>query len=172
MDTLSHTLWANLLLPENPLAVTIGSIMPDILGAPNWLYRFITGKGTFWKTKKDLIGLSLGIDRYAEGYKYVNRGPLYRTLLFLNSIFALIIVWILALKINSFIINKNLALAYTFHLVLDVFTHKNSECIKPFWPISNLNFNPGVVRWGLQPNWYVVLNFVLLGILYFLKFIN
>lgn len=169
MDMFSHILWANLLFPGNFLVVALGSVIPDILSAPNWVYRFIRGKGTFWKTSRDLIGLALGTDEYADGYKYVNRGPLYHILLFVNSIFALLIIWVLALKINSSILNKKFALAYTFHISLDIFSHKGAESVKPFYPLSNFELNLGIVRWGLQLKWYVVLNFVLLGVIYFLK---
>lgn len=170
MDGISHILWANLLFPGDFWAIVLGSLIPDIFNGPNWLYRLITGKGTFWKTREDLIGLILGTDKYGDGWKYVNRGPLFNLVLFLNSIFALLIVWFLALKVNRGIINKHFAFSYTFHIFLDLFTHKNSEGWMPFYPFSNFQFNPGIVRWGMELKWYIVLNFVLLGILYFLKY--
>jgi len=170
MDIFSHALWANLIFPGNFPAVTLGSVIPDLPNGPNWLYRFITGKGSFWKTKKDLIGLTLGTDKYADGYKYVNRGPLYQCTLILNSVFALLLVWILALTIDSKILNKYFASAYTFHLILDLFTHKGTECVmRPFYPFSDLGLDFGIVRWGLQPKWYVILNFIILAILYSLN---
>lgn len=170
MDIFSHILWSNLILPGDFKAVTVGSIIPDLPNGPNWFYRLIKGKGEFWKDKKDLMGLVLGLDNYARGYRYVNRGFLYKLTLFLNSIFIILFFWGIAIFWKVPLFDKKFIFAYSLHILLDIFTHKGVEGWKPFYPFSKIEINLGIIRWGLEIRWYVLLNFILLGLLYFLRF--
>lgn len=142
--------------------IIAGSIAPDLFTGLNWAHRLATGKGSFWKTKKDFVGLVLGKEEYAWGGAEVNKGLLFKCQLFADSIFFILIVLL--------ILPREFALAYGLHIMIDAFTHKNAEQWSPLYPLSKVKLRISISRWRLELVWYVILNFIILGVLYWLKF--
>ncbi len=119
--------------------IILGATMPDLIGEPFYYL------GKFKKTKK----IEYPYDKEDTiSYKYLKKSKYEIPYNFMHSIISLIIFFILLILILEIKIGYLFILAYSTHLVIDLFSHSRRNWgIMPFWPFYVKRFGPKKDWW-------------------------
>lgn len=159
MDWLSHILYGLLFSSEfvRTSALVLGSFVPDVF--------FFTNSIIYFRHKRGALG-----KRLLQAYDYLGRGTKLQAIgEAIHSIpfFALLII-------AAFIYNNiwfwSFTLGCTVHFTLDLFTHKDDKYPLLF-PFSKRRYHRGFWNWRINDVRLLIINFIILGILYAIKYI-
>ena len=155
MDPIFHFLF-NFLLSDDPL-IAFGGVLPDLLYIINILLVSITL--SFEKISKK-IDSSL-INYIKSSYKQKNDqfAPIWVLGERLHSFFIIPIAFYLLSFINQLFLS--LAVGFTLHIVVDVFSHKEHGP-RFFWPFKDEYIRLGFFQWRTDKRVYVTLWLIVL----------